>query len=45
MNLFTPLTLPNGNIIPNRLAKAAMEENIADLDFTPSQPLINPSST
>lgn len=41
MNLFTPLTLPNGNIIPNRLAKAAMEENIADLDFTPSQTLIN----
>lgn len=41
MNLFTPLTLPNGNIIPNRLAKAAMEENIASLDFTPSQPLIN----
>lgn len=41
MNLFTPLMLPNGNIIPNRLAKAAMEENIADLDFTPSQPLIN----
>lgn len=33
--------LPNGNTIPNRLAKAAMEENIADLDFTPSQPLIN----
>jgi 2,4-dienoyl-CoA reductase-like NADH-dependent reductase (Old Yellow Enzyme family) len=28
--LFTPLTLPNGAIIPNRLAKAAMEETLAD---------------
>lgn len=28
--MFTPLTLPNGSILPNRLAKAAMEENMAD---------------
>lgn len=27
--LFTPLTLPNGAIVPNRLAKAAMEETLA----------------
>lgn len=28
--MFTPLTLPNGSILPNRLAKAAMEENMAE---------------
>lgn len=27
--LFTPLTLPNGSTLPNRLAKAAMEESMA----------------
>lgn len=27
--VFAPLTLPNGSVIPNRLAKAAMEENMA----------------
>lgn len=27
--LFTPLTLPNGAILPNRLCKAAMEENLS----------------
>lgn len=27
--LFSPLTLPNGSTLPNRLAKAAMEENLA----------------
>jgi len=26
MSLFNPLTLPNGTTIPNRIAKAAMEE-------------------
>lgn len=40
MSLFNPLTLPNGIIIPNRLAKAAMEENLADADHAPSQALI-----
>lgn len=40
MSLFTPLTLPNGAIIPNRLAKAAMEENMADRDQAPSDGLI-----
>ena len=27
--LFTPLALPNGAVLPNRLGKAAMEENLA----------------
>jgi 2,4-dienoyl-CoA reductase-like NADH-dependent reductase (Old Yellow Enzyme family) len=40
MSLFLPLTLPNGRTIGNRLAKAAMEENMADADHAPSQPLI-----
>ncbi|MHA6194680.1 NADH:flavin oxidoreductase/NADH oxidase family protein [Pseudomonas wadenswilerensis] len=40
MNLFDPLTLPNGAIIPNRLAKAAMEENMADAGHAPSPRLI-----
>ena len=29
-DLFTPLTLPSGHVVPNRIAKAAMEENMAD---------------
>jgi 2,4-dienoyl-CoA reductase-like NADH-dependent reductase (Old Yellow Enzyme family) len=29
-NLFSPLTLPNGTELPNRLCKAAMEENLAE---------------
>ncbi|KQB85720.1 NADH:flavin oxidoreductase/NADH oxidase family protein [Corynebacterium lowii] len=29
MNLFEPLTLPAGQVLPNRIAKAAMEENMA----------------
>ena len=28
--LFAPLTLPNGSTLPNRLCKAAMEENLAE---------------
>jgi len=32
--------LPNGAIIPNRIAKAAMEENMADADHAPSNALI-----
>ncbi|GLC26993.1 NADH:flavin oxidoreductase/NADH oxidase family protein [Roseisolibacter agri] len=40
MSLFAPLTLPNGAIIPNRIAKAAMEENLADADHAPSAALI-----
>jgi 2,4-dienoyl-CoA reductase-like NADH-dependent reductase (Old Yellow Enzyme family) len=33
--LFTPLTLPNGATVPNRLAKAAMEETMADAGQLP----------
>ncbi|WP_371227926.1 NADH:flavin oxidoreductase/NADH oxidase family protein [Pseudomonas sp. QE6] len=40
MTAFSPLTLPNGAVIPNRLAKAAMEENMADKDHAPSEALI-----
>lgn len=40
MSLFSPLTLPNGALVPNRIAKAAMEENMADADHAPSAELI-----
>ncbi|MCQ8896480.1 NADH:flavin oxidoreductase/NADH oxidase family protein [Limnobacter humi] len=40
MTLFQPLTLPNGTQLPNRLAKAAMEENMANADHAPSEALI-----
>lgn len=40
MNAFTSLTLPNGAILPNRIAKAAMEENMADADHAPSAQLL-----
>lgn len=33
--LFFPLTLPNGSTLPNRLAKAAMEESMADAGQLP----------
>ena len=33
--LFTPLALPNGATIPNRLAKAAIEENMAEAGQLP----------
>ncbi len=38
--LFTPLTLPNGAIVPNRLAKAAMEETLADAGQVPGPRII-----
>ena len=38
-NLFSPLTLPNGQVIPNRIAKAAMEENMADARHLPGAAL------
>lgn len=41
MSLFSPLKLPNGAIVPNRIAKAAMEENMADGDHAPSDALIS----
>ncbi len=37
--LFEPLVLPNGQIIPNRIAKAAMEENMADAAHLPGAAL------
>ncbi|TCW84279.1 2,4-dienoyl-CoA reductase [Burkholderia sp. SRS-46] len=40
MNVFDKLTLPNGSTIPNRIAKAAMEENMADADHGPSEKLM-----
>lgn len=30
--IFTSLVLPNGTSVPNRIAKAAMEENLADIE-------------
>ena len=38
--IFEKLTLPNGSVIPNRIAKAAMEENMADADHAPSPELM-----
>lgn len=38
--LFQPLTLANGQIIPNRIAKAAMEENMADAGQLPGEALL-----
>jgi len=40
MNVFDELMLPNGSILPNRIAKAAMEENMADAELAPSEPLM-----
>ncbi len=37
---FQPLTLPNGATVPNRIAKASMEENMADADHAPSAGLM-----
>ncbi|MDD2057381.1 NADH:flavin oxidoreductase/NADH oxidase family protein [Pseudomonas sp. GD03860] len=39
MSPFQSLPLPNGAVIPNRIAKAAMEENLANPDQTPSDEL------
>lgn len=38
--LFTPLTLPSGAVVPNRLAKAAMEENLAADGQLPDERLL-----
>ncbi|AAY92721.1 NADH:flavin oxidoreductase/NADH oxidase family protein [Pseudomonas protegens] len=40
MNVFDTLMLPNGSTIKNRIAKAAMEENMADADQAPSEELM-----
>ncbi|MBH0059245.1 NADH:flavin oxidoreductase/NADH oxidase family protein [Pseudoalteromonas sp. SWXJZ94C] len=39
--VFTSFTLPSGLVLKNRIAKAAMEENLAQEDQTPSQTLKN----
>src|SRR5258708_6566832 len=39
LSLFAPLTLPNKAIVPNRIAKAAMEENMADSGQLPGENL------
>jgi 2,4-dienoyl-CoA reductase-like NADH-dependent reductase (Old Yellow Enzyme family) len=36
-SVFTPIILPNGATIPNRLAKAAMEENMATMGNLPGE--------
>ena len=38
-NVFTPFTLPDGQTIKNRLAKAAMEENMAQANQLPGDAL------
>lgn len=38
-NVFSPFTLPNGNQIKNRVAKAAMEENMGSAERLPNQAL------
>jgi 2,4-dienoyl-CoA reductase-like NADH-dependent reductase (Old Yellow Enzyme family) len=37
--LFTPLTLPNGIVLSNRICKAAMEENLSDTGQLPGKRL------
>lgn len=39
MSPFEALQLPNGQVIANRIAKAAMEENMADINQAPSREL------
>lgn len=39
--LFTPLKLPNGSSLPNRICKAAMEENMAETGQLPGRALVN----
>lgn len=40
LDIATPLTLPSGLTIPNRLAKAAMSENLATGDGEPTERLV-----
>ncbi|MER7606792.1 NADH:flavin oxidoreductase/NADH oxidase family protein [Nocardioides sp. NPDC127503] len=39
-SVFEQFTLPNGSVLPNRLAKAAMEENMAAAGQLPDAPLV-----
>ncbi len=38
--LFSPLALRSGALLSNRIAKAAMEENMADENHAPSEALL-----
>lgn len=38
--VFSPLELPNGKKLPNRLAKAAMDEGMADPDYLPGDDML-----
>jgi len=40
MKVFDKFVLPNGSSIPNRIAQAAMAENMADADHAPSEQLM-----
>ncbi|MCV0382834.1 MAG: NADH:flavin oxidoreductase/NADH oxidase family protein [Erythrobacter sp.] len=40
MSLFSPIKLTSGQIIPNRIAKASMEENMASGDHSPGEALL-----
>lgn len=40
MALFSAFVLPNGQVLPNRIGKAAMEENMGDAAHGPSDELI-----
>ncbi|TGM05431.1 NADH:flavin oxidoreductase/NADH oxidase family protein [Leptospira jelokensis] len=40
-NLFSPIVLPNGISLPNRLVKAAMEENLSNENLEPDLSLWN----
>lgn len=39
-SIFVPFSLPNGQVLPNRLAKAAMEENMAAHGQLPGEALL-----
>lgn len=39
-SLSSPLTLPGGTQIPNRVGKSAMSENLADRDHSPNEKII-----
>ena len=41
LSVFDPLTLPNGTTLPNRIAKAAMEENMAVCGHLPGDDICN----
>ena len=38
---FSPFTLPSGLVLKNRIVKAAMEENLANVDQQPDEALFN----